>query len=94
MVTLFETVRQRVQDGRYVVSVHAADRLEERGLLEWQVVDGVDAGTLIVERPDDRPNPVVEIEQTLADGIPIKVVWAYLRQADIAKLVTVHFFDE
>jgi hypothetical protein len=71
-----------------------AERLDERGVLEWQIVDGIDDGELIVERPDASPNPAVEVRQTLADGVEVKAVWSYLISADVAKLVTVHFFDE
>ena len=48
---------------------------------------------LLTERPDDQPNPSVEVEQVLADGTDVKVVWSRVIRADIAKLVTVHFFD-
>ena len=66
----------------------------KRGIMEWQVVAGVDDGELIVERPAASPNPVVEVRETLPDGTESKAVWSYLRQSGVAKLVTVHFFDE
>jgi hypothetical protein len=91
---LFETIRALVAGGKYVVGQHAAERLDERGVLEWQVVDGIEDGLLIAERPDDLPNPAVEVRQSLADGTEVKAVWSYLVSADVAKLVTVHFFDE
>lgn len=94
MGQLFDVIRELVGDGRFVVGQHAAERLDERGLLEWQVVDGIESGSLIVERPDARPNPAVEVLETLADGSEVKAVWSHLIAADIAKLVTVHFFDE
>ena len=68
--------------------------LEERGILEWQLVDGIEKAVLLSERPNDQPNPSLEVEQVLADGTDVKVVWAHLVLADIAKLVTVHFFDD
>lgn len=55
---------------------------------------GIEEGELILERPDASPNPAVEVRRFLADGTEIKAVWSHLRQADVAKLVTVHFFDE
>ncbi len=91
---LFETIRASAATGRYVVGQHAAERLDERGILEWQVVDGIERGSLIIERPDDVPNPAIEVRQLLADGTEIKAVWSYIASLDIAKLVTVHFFDE
>ena len=94
MGRLFDNIRQLIDDGRYVVGQHAAERLDERGVLEWQVIDGVEDSELIIERPDALPNPAVELRETLADGTEIKAVWSYLAAANVAKLVTVHFFDE
>ena len=93
MGQLFETIRRLVADERYVVGEHAAERLEERRILEWQAVSGLDAGELIAERPRAKPNPTVEVRQSLADGTEVKAVWSYLRQTGVAKLVTIHFFD-
>lgn len=72
---------------------HASERLEERDIMEWQVVAGLKDGELIVERLDARPNPAVEVRESLSDGITFKAVWSHLRQSGVAKLVTVHFFD-
>jgi hypothetical protein len=50
-------------------------------------------GRLIAERPDAEPNSTVEVSESLPDGTEFKAVWSYLPQSDVAKLVTVHFFD-
>ena len=76
-----------------MVGQHAVERLEERGILEWQVVAGLDEALLIVERADAQPNPVVEVRESLPDGAEFKAVWSYLPQSGVAKLVTVHFLD-
>jgi hypothetical protein len=47
----------------------------------------------LAERRDAKPNPVIEVSELLPDGTPIKAVWAYLSNMNVAKLVTVHFFD-
>ena len=49
---------------------------------------------LITERSDASPNAAVEVRETLPDGTEFKAVWSYLQQSGVAKLVTVHFFDE
>jgi hypothetical protein len=90
---LFITLRQLVAQEKYVVGQHAAERLEERGIMEWQVVAALDDGELIVERPDAEPNPALEVRETLPDGTEFKAVWSHLRQSGVAKLLTVHFFD-
>lgn len=94
MGQLFQTIRDLVAQNRYVVGQHASERLEERGIMEWQAVVGLDAGTLLAERPKARPNPAVEVREELPDGTEFKAIWSYLRQSNAAKLVTVHFFDE
>src|SRR3954452_11357389 len=93
MGKLFDTLRQLVADERYVVGQHASERLEERGIMEWQVVAGLEDGELIAERPEERPNTAVEVREPLPDGTEVKAVWSHLRQSGVAKLVTVHFFD-
>lgn len=93
MGVLFDKIRRAVEEGRFGFSNHADDMLRERSVTAWQVVAGLAMARLIRERPRAKPNPVAEAEQTLADGTPIKAVWAYVQSADAAKLVTVHFFD-
>lgn len=94
MGKLFDTIRQLVADEKYVVGEHAVQRLEERGILEWQVVLGLEESRLIRERANDKPNPAVEVQERLPDGTEFKAVWSHLKRSGVAKLVTVHFFDE
>lgn len=94
MGKLFDTIRQLVAEEKYVVGEHASERLAERGIMEWQAVAATDGAELIVERPRAKPNATVELRATLPDGTEFKVVWSHLRQSGVAKLVTVHFFDE
>ncbi len=94
MGKLFDTIRRLVAEEKYVVGEHAIERLEERGILEWQAVVGLEDGELIVERSLDKPNPAVEVKERLPDGTKFKAVWSYLGRSGVAKLVTVHFFDE
>jgi hypothetical protein len=94
MGQLFETIRRLVAEERYVVGQHASERLEERGIMEWQVVAAVDEGELLLEKPRAKPNPAIEVQLSLPDGTEFKAVWSHLAKSGVAKLVTVHFFDE
>lgn len=94
MGQLFDTIRQLVAEEKYVVGQHASERLDERGIMEWQAVAGLEDGELLLERPDASPNPAVEVRGSLPDGTEFKAVWSYLPQSGVAKLVTVHFFDK
>ena len=93
MGLLFDTIRQLVAEEKYVVGLHASERLEERGIMEWQVVIGLEDGELLAERPDASPNPTVEVRESLPDGTDVKAIWSHLPRSGVAKLVTVHFFD-
>ncbi len=87
----FSRIQRLVADGRYIIGEHASERLEERGIMEWQVVAGLEDGDLILERPNATPNPTVEVREILEGGAEVKAVWSYLRQSQVAKLVTVYF---
>ena len=93
MGQLFNTIRELVADEKYVVGEHASERLEERGIMEWQAVTALEDGELIAEKPRSKPNPTAEVRESLPDGTEFKAVWSHLRQSGVAKLVTVHFFD-
>jgi hypothetical protein len=62
--------------------------------MEWQAVAGLEDGEFVLERPGATPNPAVEVREVLPDGTEFKAVWSHLRRSGVAKLVTVHFFDE
>ena len=93
MESLFELICRLVAEENYLVGLHASERLEERDIMDWQAVAGLDDGELLAERPEAAPNPCVEVRETLPDGTEFKAVWSYLAHAGVAKLVTVHFFD-
>ena len=93
MGRLFDTIRELVTDQRYVVGQHASERLDERGIMEWQAAAGLDDGELVAERPTAQPNPAVAVRQRLPDGMEYLAVWSHLRTSGVAKLVTVHFFN-
>jgi len=94
MGTLHQRICKLVAEGRYVVGQHASERLEERGILEWQAVSGLQDAELLIEKPKGKPNPTVEVREMLPDGTEFKAVWSHLNRSGAAKLVTVHFFDE
>ncbi len=93
MAQLFQTIQRLVAEEKYVIGEHASERLAERGIMEWQAVAAIAEGELITERPRAKPNPAIEVLETLPDGTEFKAVWSHLRQSGVAKLVTVHFFD-
>ncbi len=59
----------------------------------WQLLEDLERSEVLSERPQTKPNPTIELQQTLADGTRVKSVWGYMHGIQVAKLVTVHFFD-
>ena len=49
---------------------------------------------LLAERRTARPNPVVEVRLLLPDGRDYTATWSHLRQAGVAKLVTVYLLND
>jgi hypothetical protein len=90
MGRLFEEIRAAVRDDRFLVSWHADERSEERGMTAWQLAAGLDDAELVRERPRSKPNPSVVVHQILADGTEVEVIWAWLPQTRRAKLITVN----
>ncbi len=93
MGELFEKIRAAIALEQFVVSNHADDRLRERRVVVWQVVAEITAAKLLDERPSDRPNPSVVVDEMLADGTQVRVVWSWDKNDGLARLVTVHFLD-
>ncbi|MEM6561451.1 MAG: DUF4258 domain-containing protein [Planctomycetota bacterium] len=94
MGRLAQLLLAHLRNDRVDVSLHADNRLEERGVELWQVVEGSIDGRLLAERPAAKPNPVIEVSVVLSSGESCKVVWALPRDRSIAKLVTAHFHDK
>ena len=88
---LVEQIRDAVRDGRFLVSVHARQRLAERRVRLWQVEAGLETGAIEEVRPDDEPNPSIVVEEFLPDGTACTVIWSWLSISNQAKLVTVYF---
>jgi hypothetical protein len=80
MGQLFDVIRRLVEEEKYVIGQHASERLEERGIMEWQVIAALEDGRLVAERLDATPNPAVEIREILPDGTEL-AVWSHLRQS-------------
>lgn len=93
MTPLAGTILSLIAADRYLVGAHAAERLDERGIMEWQVIEAMPSARFLTDRPDGMPNPVAEFVLLLPDGTPIKAVWSLLAGSGVAKLVTVHYFE-
>ncbi|HEY2250257.1 MAG TPA: DUF4258 domain-containing protein [Planctomycetaceae bacterium] len=93
MGALLEKIRRAVREDRFLVSWHADERCEERGVTDWQLVAGLEDAELVRERPASQPNPSVVVRQLLIDGSEVEVIWSWLATSDRAILVTVYFRD-
>ena len=55
---------------------------------------GIPDAKLLAERRSARPNPTVEVRLLLPDGRDCTAKWSHLRQAGVAKLVTVYLLND
>ena len=93
MGKLFDKIREAVANDRFVVSWHADERCEERGVTAWQLVAGLQDAKLVRERSRSKPLPSVVVCSELVDGSTVEVIWAWMAESRRAKLVTVFFRD-
>jgi len=93
MGRLYGRIRDAVNRDRFIVSWHADETCEQRGVVVWQLVAAFDDAELVRERPQSKPNPSVVLRQELADGSEVEAIWAWMGQSERAKLVTVYFRD-
>ena len=73
MPELFQIIQGLVANGQYVIGQHASDRMEERGIIEWQVVDGFSDCVLLLERQQDKPFPSIEVEELLPEARKLRL---------------------
>ena len=90
MGRLFDQIQEAIVDGRFIVSLHADERCEERGVTAWQLVADFEEVELVRERPSSRPNPSIVVRQILPDGTEVEAIWGWLSNNRHAKLVTVY----
>ncbi len=91
MHELHRRIRAAIRRDKVVFSVHADNRLQQRRIVRWQVVEGFEAGELLQAYISNKPNPKILLRQTLADGSQAVAVWAFVESIACAKLVTVYF---
>jgi len=90
---LLDNIVTAINADRFIVSWHADERCEERGISAWQLAAGIDDALLLHERPRSKPNPSVILRQRLSDASVAESIWAWLPETRRALLVTVYFAD-
>jgi hypothetical protein len=75
MRSLLGRIKDAVADDRFLVSWHADEQCEERGVTPWQLVVALADARLERERPRSKPYPSVVVREKLADGSVVKAIW-------------------
>lgn len=71
MARLYDKIKGAVENDRLLISWHADEKCEERGITAWQVVAGFAQADVVKDRPRSKPNPSVVLNQILEDGSEI-----------------------
>lgn len=93
MGNLCDKIIRLIDEGRWGLTWHANDSIQERGVEIWHIAGLSPDGKVLREAPDAKPRPKIEVEIMLPDGTLAKVIWGYDACLDRAVLITVHFFD-
>jgi hypothetical protein len=91
MGKLHDRIVDAVEHERVLVSWHADEQCEERGITAWQLVAGIRGAKLLRERPRSKLNPSIVLLQTLENGSHVQTVWAWLTESDRAILITAYW---
>ncbi len=91
MKSPYDKIKAAIDREKIVFSIHADNRLRERGVVRWQIVEGFTLGELIQSHPASQPDPKILVKQLLADGSEVIAVWVFVESIRCAKLVTVYF---
>lgn len=88
----FETIRQKVHEGNYEISVHASKRLRQRNISLMDLEQVILKGEIIERDPQAKPYPkCIFLGYTELKGEALHVVCSLTSQAMI---VTVYFPEE
>ena len=91
MDRLFERIRRAVREERIVFTVHADNRLHERNVERWHLIESFETGHVIQSHRSARPDPKLVVEQMIPSGETVIAVWGYVKSIRKAKLITVYF---
>ena len=75
MSETLELVKLLVQAGDYRASAHGVSELQKDELLIGDIIDSVSSAAVVEDYPDFHYGPTVLVLQTLADGVPVHVLW-------------------
>ena len=94
MSETLERVRALVDAGRYRVSVHGYEELQQRGILLRDLVESIHTAMAVEDYPDAWKGPSILTRQTLADARNAHAIWGLSKwnQAE-AVLVTAYLPD-
>ena len=88
----FEIIRAKVQAGEYEISVHAFERMHQRGIILDDLENAIINGDIIERDPQAKPFPkCIFWGFTVLKGESIHVVCSVTPQS---RVVTVYFPDE
>ena len=91
MDRLYKLIHQAVESERIVFTVHADNRLLERRICRWQLIEGLAEGEVIQSHSSSKGNPKLVVRQTLPSGEDVVTVWGFLKSTRQARLITVYF---
>ena len=86
-----EKIREKIKQGNYRLTVHAAKRSKERGITTADMESAILNGEIIKEYPDDKPFSSCLIYGRTPEGVALHIVCSL---APVSDIITFYFPDE
>ena len=88
-----DLIRQEVSRNNYVISHHARQRKNERGMTYREITETILRGEIIEQHPHADPHPKCLFMHPVRPGEPLYVACGYNARQKRAMIITVHWFD-
>lgn len=85
-----QAIQQLVREGYYRLTLHALQRMDQRGITLEELKEVIYHGEVIEEYPQDKPYPSCLILGQIRGGFPLYVVCGVEKRVHI---ITVHWLD-
>ncbi len=86
----FKKLQSLVKKGKYLITLHAQKRMDQRGITIEELKEIIYHGSIVEEYKDDKPYPSCLIMGRVKGGFPLYAVCALEKKVHI---VTVHWLD-
>ena len=91
MLSLLEQIQALVAAGQWIPSGHGGLRRDQRGILNTDMVHGLDEAIVVELYNDPGERPAVLLLQRDSSGAPLHVIWGFDADTGDALVITAYY---